>query len=166
MTRTCRRNPSSASSDWCRLAGTESGDEHADLVRFKSLLEDRNHRRWPPRRLALRSVRVPGTEVEDVGIAPHPGRESLEVGKRLHGRDLGDHTAHVAVHAIGVGPVGLGRHQGEPLTLDELPRDARALPVELVRAMGRSCRRSPGEVLGEPAAGQAYDFFEGARLFE
>jgi hypothetical protein len=35
-----------------------------------------------------------------------------------------------------------------------------------VRPMGRSCRRSPGEVLGEPAAGQAYDFFEGARLFE
>ena len=80
-------------------------------------------------------VAEPADEVEDVGVAPHPGRESLESRQRVDGLGVVAATADVAVDAIGVGPVGLDGHGVEALLADQPLGDLRPLPIELVRAV-------------------------------
>ena len=80
-------------------------------------------------------VAKPADEVEDVGVAPHPGRESLESRQRVDGLGIVAAAADVAVDAIGVGPVGLDGHGVEPLLADQPLGDLRPLPIKLVRAV-------------------------------
>ena len=58
----------------------------------------------------------PLDEARDLGIAPHPAREPLEVAERRRRRLVGTgRTADVAVHAVSIGPVGFDRHGREAL---------------------------------------------------
>ena len=75
----------------------------------------------------------PPDEVQDLGVAPHPGGESAEAAQGLLGVAVLAGALHVAADAVGVGPVALDGHSREPELLDQPPRDARALAVELVR---------------------------------
>ncbi len=68
-------------------------------------------RRAGPDRVVV--VAEPADEVEDVGIAPHPGGESLESRQRVNGLGVVAATADIAVNAIGVGPIGLDGHRVE-----------------------------------------------------
>ena len=77
----------------------------------------------------------PADEIEDVGVAPHPGGEAPEAGQRFDGIRVCAGATNVAVHAIGVGPVGFDGDGGEPFLGDQPLRDQRAFPVELVCAV-------------------------------
>jgi hypothetical protein len=77
----------------------------------------------------------PFHEFDDVSVTPHPGRKAPEVGERRHRVGVGAHAAHVAVDAVGIGPIGLDRDGGEAPLRDEPPRDQGALAIELVRAV-------------------------------
>ncbi len=79
----------------------------------------------------------PPDEVEHIGVAPHPGRKSAEVGKRLHGVRVSARPSHVAIDAIGVGPVGFDRHGRKSLLDNQPASDERALSIEFVRAVRR-----------------------------
>ena len=59
----------------------------------------------------------------------------LKAAQRLLGVGVIAGALHVAADAIGVGPVTLDRHGGEPELLDQPARDPRALAVELVGAV-------------------------------
>ncbi len=50
-------------------------------------------------------VAQPPDELDDLGVAPHPRREAPEVAQRLLGAAVVAEAPHVAVHAVGVGPV-------------------------------------------------------------
>ena len=88
-----------------------------------------------PGRTRVVVVAEPADEVEHVGVAPHPGRESSEARQRLDGLGVVAAAADVAVDAIGVGPVGLDGHGVEALLADQPLGDLGTLPVELVRAV-------------------------------
>jgi hypothetical protein len=79
----------------------------------------------------------PAHEVEHIGISPHPGGEPLEIGERVDGIHVGSDAAHVAIHAIGIGPVGFDGHRRETSVGDQALGDRRPLPIELVRAVRR-----------------------------
>ena len=79
----------------------------------------------------------PADKIEDVGVAPHPGREATEITERLLGILVDTRASHVPVDAVGVGPVGLDGHGGEALLLDEAPRDERPFAIKLVRPVRR-----------------------------
>jgi hypothetical protein len=82
-------------------------------------------------------IAEPADEVEHDRVAPHPGREALEAAQGLLGGSILAAAAHVAVHAVGVGPVAFDGDRAEALVLDEPPGDGRPLFVELVRAVAR-----------------------------
>ena len=88
----------------------------------------------------------PLDELDHVGVAPHPRGEAPEVGERFYGIDIVAHAAHVAVDAVGVGPIGLDRDGREAFLLDEPLRDLGALAVELVRAVGRLAEQHEARV--------------------
>jgi hypothetical protein len=81
-------------------------------------------------------VAQPADEVEDHRGAPHPGREPLEAAQRRLGRRVLAAAADIAVHPVGVRPVGLDGHGAEPQLLDEPPGHAGPGGVELVGAVG------------------------------
>jgi hypothetical protein len=78
---------------------------------------------------------LPLDEGDDVAVAPHPGGEAPEAAERLLRVAVGAAPAHVAVDAIGVGPVGFDGDGVEAVLFDQQLRDARAFGVELVRAV-------------------------------
>ena len=82
-------------------------------------------------------VAEPADEVEDVGVAPHPGRESPESRQGVDGLGIVAAAADEAVDAIGVGPVGLDGHGVEALLADQPLGDLRTLAIKLVRAVRR-----------------------------
>jgi hypothetical protein len=88
----------------------------------------------------------PPDEVEHVGVPPHPRRESLEVTQRIDGVSVGPKATDVAVHAIGVGPVGLRCDRMEALLLDEALRELRAEPIELVGSVRGLSDQDAGSV--------------------
>ncbi len=55
-------------------------------------------------------VAKPGDELDDVGVPPHPGRESTEVGERLLGGCVVALAPDEPIDAIGVRPVAFDRH--------------------------------------------------------
>ena len=75
----------------------------------------------------------PADEIEHLGVAPHPGREAAEVAQRLLGVGVLGRPVHVAVDAVGVGPVGLDGDRAEAVLVDQPPGDPGPLAVELVR---------------------------------
>ena len=78
----------------------------------------------------------PADEVEHLGVSPHPGGEALEAAQRLLGIRVLAGPAHIAVHPVGVGPIGLDGDPREALLLDQPACDQGALAVELVAAVG------------------------------
>ena len=48
----------------------------------------------------------PADKVEDVGVPPHPTRESLEPGEGLYGIGVPSIAANKTVDPIGIRPVG------------------------------------------------------------
>jgi len=76
-------------------------------------------------------------ELEHVDVAPHPRREAPEIGERGGGVRIGAFAEHEAVDAPRVGPIRLDRDGAESALLDQPPRDQRAFPIELVRAVRR-----------------------------
>ena len=92
----------------------------------------------PRRPIALAFVvrAEPAHEVQDVGVAPHPGRKAPETRQRLGCVAVFAASPHVAVHPPGVGPVAFDRHRPEPLFGQQPFRDLGPHPVELVGAVG------------------------------
>ncbi len=70
-------------------------------------------------------------------VAPHPAGKPDEVAKRVACRRVTARQTDPAVHAIGVGPVGLDGDEIETGALDQRARDLRARLIELVRAVRR-----------------------------
>ncbi len=66
---------------------------------------------------------------------PHPSGEALEVAERFAGGGIGADTAHIAVDAIGGGPVGFDGHGAEAFVFDEQAGEPGALAVDLVGAV-------------------------------
>jgi hypothetical protein len=79
----------------------------------------------------------PLDELDHLFVAPHPGRETPEVGERFHGIDRVARATDVAIDGVSVGPVGFHRHAGETFFVNEPLRDLGTLAVELVRAVRR-----------------------------
>ena len=75
----------------------------------------------------------PADEVQDIGVAPHPGRKAAEAAQRLLGVGVRPGAPDVPVDPVGVGPVPLDRHGGESELVDQPLRDAGTLTIELVR---------------------------------
>jgi hypothetical protein len=69
------------------------------------------------------------------GVAPYPGGEAREPAQRVVGTGSAASPLDVAVHAIGIGPVGLDGHRAKTLLRDQAPGDRRALLIEFVRPM-------------------------------
>ena len=61
----------------------------------------------------------------------------MKSARALNASGIGREAHEVAVHAVRVRPVSLGRHDGEAVLADQASRDAGALPVELVRPVRR-----------------------------
>lgn len=91
-----------------------------------------------PRRGGKRGiVRVqPLGEFADDAIAPHPGRESLELVECGVQRD-GVAVAGVSIQLEGIGPIAFDRDGVEAVLLDQAARDLGAHRIELVRAVSR-----------------------------
>ena len=83
----------------------------------------------------------PLDEVHDIPVAPHPRRKPLEVAECGRRVGVAREAHHVAVDPVRVGPVALDRDGSEAELVDQPPRDARPLPVELVGPV----RRLPDE---------------------
>jgi hypothetical protein len=81
-------------------------------------------------------IAEPADEVEDVGVAPHPGGEAEEVAERVDGGRVVAGVLDEAVHAVGVGPVGFDGDGGEAFLFDQPAGEEGAVAVELVRAVG------------------------------
>jgi hypothetical protein len=79
----------------------------------------------------------PAHEVENVRVAPQPGRKAPKITERVDCIGVLADPAHVAVHAVRVGPVGLHRDRGKPELQDQALRELGTLAVKLVRAVGR-----------------------------
>lgn len=99
-----------------------------------------------PSRIALAQ---PADELAHLPVAPHPGREAPEVGKRLVQRIVAAPTG-VAVQAQHVGPVAFHDHRIEAGLLHETPGDGRAHGVELVGAMCGLAEQHVVAALGHP----------------
>ena len=74
----------------------------------------------------------PADELADDGVAPHPCREAFEAAQRFFRGGVVAQCPDVAVHPIGVRPVGLGGDGDETLLLDQPLGDLGARLVELV----------------------------------
>ena len=79
----------------------------------------------------------PGHELENVGVAPHPGGEPLEVAQGLDRLGVFADAANVPVDAIRIGPIRFGGDGAEPLLLDEPLRDLCAQVIEVVGPVRR-----------------------------
>jgi hypothetical protein len=93
-----------------------------------------SHRR-SARTAAVVERAQPAREVDDVGIAPHPGQEALKAAQRLLRVGVRAGTLDVAADAVGSGPVALDRHLYEAALGDQAARDPGPPAVELVRAV-------------------------------
>jgi hypothetical protein len=101
------------------------------------------------RRRQRRVVGVqPLDELDDDGVAPHPGREALEVGERCGGVGIVAEAADVAVDAVRVGPVG--RDRVEATLGDQPPPQCRALAIEVVAAVRRFADQREARVGEQP----------------
>jgi hypothetical protein len=78
----------------------------------------------------------PFHQITHIGIAPHPAREAGKAGERLFRTLVATLAAHVLVHAKRVGPIPFDHHRGKTFLFDEALRDAHALAVKLVSAVG------------------------------
>lgn len=61
----------------------------------------------------------PGDELHDISVAPHPSRKALEGIERFDGIRVAGPPAHIAVNAVGVGPVHFHGNGREPSFLDQ-----------------------------------------------
>jgi len=61
----------------------------------------------------------PVDEVHHFGIAPHPARETPEIGERFHRIDVVAGTANKAVDPVGLGPVRFDRDGREAFLFDQ-----------------------------------------------
>ena len=78
----------------------------------------------------------PADEVEDVGVAPHPCRKALKSIQGLGGIDVLAEALHVAVDAVGVGPVRFDGDGAEAFLANETLSDQCAVAVELMGSVG------------------------------
>src|SRR5439155_10917757 len=83
-------------------------------------------------RCVLVPLAKPLDELEHDGVTPHPGREAAEAGERIVGGAVVPGAADVAVHAVGIRPVGLGGDRVEAVLVEQALRQLRAQRVELV----------------------------------
>ena len=74
----------------------------------------------------------PANEVQHIRIPPHPLWEALKPAQRLSRVSILVRSAHISVHPIGVGPIGLHCDRGKALFPDQTFRDLGSDPVELV----------------------------------
>ena len=80
-------------------------------------------------------VAKPANEIEDIGIAPHPGRKSSESVQGVDGFGILGTAADVLVDPNCVRPVGYDGNSGKSFFADKPLRDLRPFPVKLVRAV-------------------------------
>ena len=77
----------------------------------------------------------PSNEVENVGVAPHPGGKPFEVAESFTVVSIAWIATNKAIDAIGIRPIGFDGHSRELLFCNQPLRNLRALVVELMRAM-------------------------------
>src|SRR5947209_2048403 len=91
----------------------------------------------PTAKLArLVEIAQPADEVEDVGIAPHPGRQFSEARERIDRVGIGAPPGDVAADAQPVRPVGLDGDRGKSELVDQSLGDLATLAIELVGSVG------------------------------
>jgi hypothetical protein len=77
----------------------------------------------------------PANEIEDIGIAPHPLREAFKPGEGIDAVHVRPFAAHIAIDAVGVGPIRFRRNGVESLLINQALGDESAFAVEFVRPM-------------------------------
>src|SRR5207302_3456951 len=78
----------------------------------------------------------PAHKVEDIGVPPHPGRETLKLAEGAIRVRIGAARFYITIHAVCIGPIGFGSDGLEAVVANEPLGQLRATSVELVRAMG------------------------------
>ena len=77
----------------------------------------------------------PADEIDDVGVAPHPGRETLKSAQRFFGIPILAVSANKAAHPQCIWPICFPRHDGEILFGHEPLGNFSARLVELMRTV-------------------------------
>ena len=79
----------------------------------------------------------PSDEIENIGIAPHPGRKPFEIAESFTRFTIARISTNETIDAIGIRPIRFDGHSRELLFGNQPLRNLRALLVELMSAMRR-----------------------------
>ena len=79
----------------------------------------------------------PFNERQNIAVSPHPSRESLKVRQRCIGILVIGRSHHVAVDAVGIGPVSFDGDCSESTLVNQAAGNPGPFPVKVVRAMRR-----------------------------
>src|SRR5436305_3156974 len=78
----------------------------------------------------------PLDKMKHILVAPHPDGEAFETCERFAARDIVVHAAHIAIDAVGIGPVSLDSDRCKAFLGNQSLRNLCSRLVELVRAVG------------------------------
>ena len=79
----------------------------------------------------------PADEIEHIGVAPHPLRETFETAQRVHAVEIGTFASNETIDAVSVRPIGFHRDGVEAALINQPLGDEGALPVKFVRPVTR-----------------------------
>src|SRR5437588_6766749 len=79
----------------------------------------------------------PSDEIENIGIAPHPGRKPFEIAESFTRFTIARISTNETIDAIGIRPIRFDGHSRELLFCNQPLRNLRAFLVELMSAMRR-----------------------------
>ena len=91
----------------------------------------------------------PVDELDHRGVAPHPRGKAPEPGERFYCVGVALLAAHIAIHAIGAGPIRLCGNGRKTFFLDEPLGDLGALPIKLVGAVRRRPQQDEARIVDE-----------------
>jgi hypothetical protein len=87
-------------------------------------------------------------EVAELDIAPHPSREAGRAGHRLLRGAVGAEAADIAIDPCGRRPIAFDGDRVEAALANQPLRNAAALAIIFVRAMGRFAEQHPARIGG------------------
>ena len=102
----------------------------------------------PDRSLIARKRRVmgmqPGDKAQHVGIAPHPQGKAGKVAQGVESRHVAALSRDIAMDPMGVRPIRLHGHGGEPFFANQALGQHRPVSIKFVRAVrGLADQRNP-----------------------
>ena len=100
----------------------------------------------------------PADEIEHIGVAPHPLRESFETAQRVHAVEIGTFASNETIDAVSVRPIGFHRDGVEAALINQPLGDEGAFSVKFVRPVTRFAEAKSGN--GEGEAGLAHHLDE------